>query len=214
MSEQHEYESLVYWKQEKVENIGPWAWIATDTGAWEGPHQDWIDHKKLLHEHIPKFEFVIQAGGCQGLYPRLYATFTQRIITLEPDELNFFCLVQNCQLERIIKIQAALSDQLGMCGMNRVTMANTGMHGIKEGIYIPTLTLDTFINVPALTLIHLDVEGHEYKALVGGIELIKKFMPAIMVERGQTDEIKTLLGGLGYVVKGTSVSDTLWMPGR
>jgi hypothetical protein len=44
-----------------------------------------------------------------------------------------------------------------------------------------TIALDSF-NIPKLDFIKLDIQGFEYKALIGGINTIKNNMPTIFIE--------------------------------
>ena len=70
-----------------------------------------------------------------------------------------------------------------------------------------TIALDS-LNIPKLDFIKLDIQGFEYKALIGGINTIKNNMPTIFIEnydgRCADDQIEqerapiNLLLELGY----------------
>ena len=49
---------------------------------------------KLLPQN--KRKLIIQAGGNAGLYPKLYSTMFEKVITFEPDHRWFVCLINNC----------------------------------------------------------------------------------------------------------------------
>lgn len=82
----------------------------------------------------------------------------------------------------------------------------------REGIahqIVTQKTLDSF-NFKDVDFIKIDVEGHEYKVLQGGIETIKKYKPIIVIEENEAPEVfnkgkmfdaTNFLKTLGYKVK-------------
>lgn len=192
-----------------VDNITDWTWIGTDWEAWEGPVRCWTQtHKKAYLEKVKKFDVCVQAGGNLGLYPRLFAEHFKTVFTFEPDPLNFHCLVNNCQKDNIIKIQAALGDECKMIEVARLNYSNAGLHRIHNAADpahkpikiigpIPMLTLDS-MNLPACDLLQLDVEEHEFKSLQGAVKTLEKFKPVVSVERTNHD-ISNMLHNMGYV---------------
>lgn len=195
-------------EEHTVDGITDWTWIGTDWEAWEGPVRCWTQtHKKAYLEKVKKFDVCLQAGGNLGLYPRLFAEQFKTVYTFEPDPLNFHCLVNNCQLDNIIKVQAALGDECKMIEVARLNYSNAGLHRIHDPSdpahkpikiisHIPMFTIDT-LNLEACDLIQLDTEGHEFKCLLGAKNTLQKFKPVVSVERC-TNEISDLLHGLGY----------------
>lgn len=201
-------------KEQTVAGVGPWAWIAndggSDGGAWGGPKQDFENsHVHAYKKHIEKWDVVVQAGGCQGMYPRLFSEMFGRVYTFEPDPLNFFVLTLNCQRENIIKMQTALGAENKLITVSRNSPQNYGMHTISEKQqFIPMIKLDT-LNLDACDFIQLDVEGYEIFALRGAEETIKKFKPVISCERGNK-EIIDFLTPFGYTAVEQTVMDTIY----
>lgn len=213
----NEYEALCRIRDEECDGIKPWHWITEDNGGWDGPKGDWeTSHKPKILKHVGKRDCCISAGGNQGLYPRILGELFAYVYTFEPDPLNFYCLVRNCQMDNIIKIQAALGETNEMCRVIRKPMENTGMHTIelqrKEDCHIPVLTIDSF-HFQNLDLIHLDLEGHELPALKGAIRNIQQHRPLIMAERGQNDAFKQFMSQYGYKNIDHSISDTIYKYG-
>jgi FkbM family methyltransferase len=210
----HEYETLFKRRnsdEEKVDGLTGWLWIDVDHGGWDGPKMDWeTSHKKTIHKYCKKFDLAICAGGNQGLYPRLLSDHFRNVITFEPDPLNFFCLVANCQKDNIVKIQGALGAEHELVEMRRVAMDNTGMHEIliSPAGYIPMFKVDD-LKLRALDLLWLDLEGYEQKAVEGAINAIDQHRPLIMAERGH-DNILNLIKDFGYREVCRSVSDTVY----
>lgn len=205
---------FTYLRDETVDGIGPWTWIQFEKGAWEGPKQDWEkSHKEKYLGYCKKFDTVLCAGGNQGMYPRLLSEHFKTVYTFEPDALNFYCLVQNCQKESILKFQAALGSRNMMIDMIKAYPDNTGMHRVCEsdkGI-IPMFKVDNF-DFHSLDFMQLDVEGHEIEILRGAEKTIEKHLPLISCENGNQD-IEQFLAQYGYKRVDQSVSDTIYSAG-
>jgi FkbM family methyltransferase len=216
----------VHVRDQLIDNTGPWTWVKQDDGAWTGPKENWEQsHKQAWLSNVKKFDVVVQAGGNCGMYPRLLAQHFKRVYTFEPDPLNFHCLVNNTQLENVIKIQAALGDENRLITVVRGGFSNVGTHTVAENneaqltwvvpfqsvlTNIPCMTLDT-LNLDQCDFIQLDVEGYEAKVLRGAKNTIEKFKPAISCENGHVSGVKDFLVSLGYTVKLVSGADTLYV---
>jgi len=205
------YENVLRIRNESVDGIKDWLWISSDNGAWDGPKMDWeTSHKIKYFEHVKKFDVCVQAGGNQGMYPRLLSEKFASVYTFEPDPLNFHCLVYNCQKMNIYKFNAALGDIAGDLFLSRGSMTNTGTHTVNNnnGFKIIQMTIDS-LNLSACDLIALDIEGYEEQALKGAIKTIEKYKPVIAAERG-VGSMQKVLEDLGYVYRGNSVSDQIF----
>lgn len=205
-----EYESLLTTRHQLAGGLKPWAWISQDSGAWEGPCIEWDSHKEKAEKHVTDWRICVQAGGNQGMYPRLYSDMFEHVYTFEPDPLNFHCLVNNCQKDIIYKMQAALGENTGLAKVNRYSMDNTGMHTVStEGdCFVPMVTIDS-LNLPYCGLFQLDLERYELHALRGAVETIQRCKPVIQCELGN-DEILAFLKQFGYDVVDNSAADTFY----
>jgi FkbM family methyltransferase len=208
-----EFESILKLREELMDGEGPWMWVLSDTGAWDGPKKDWEhSHKIKYMQYLKHNKAVVTAGANLGLYAKKYASMFEVVWAFEPDYLNFHCLVNNCQNENVIKIQAILGSQNGVAGISQEHMNNVGMHRVNEQTgFIPVLTIDS-LNLPYCSLIQLDVEGYELHALCGAVETIRKHRPVIAAENGSGPEIDKLLSDMNYKNQDQSVSDTIWVP--
>jgi FkbM family methyltransferase len=207
------YEALIEPRHENIDGIADWRWVAADQGAWNGPKNDWVtSHKVKYMEHVRKFDVVVQAGGNCGMYPRLFAQYFKWVYTFEPDPVNFMALVLNCQIDNVVKMQAALGNNRSMVELHRHNLSNVGMHKVKESAIarIPQLRIDD-LSLGDCDLIQLDVEEYELQVLLGGIETIKKFKPVIAVENSTAD-IQKLLYKIGYETASSSHMDTVYRP--
>jgi FkbM family methyltransferase len=205
------YADLVHIRDEEVDGVGPWTWVKSDHGAWDGPKYDWeTSHKDRYLHYVKKFKVAVQAGGCQGMYPRLLARNFKAVYTFEPDPLNFYCLVQNCQEDHIVKIQAALGNEPSLITVNRGNMENVGMHQVKPNGFIPQIQLDN-IDFPELDLLCLDVEGYEQPVLDGAMYTIRKHKPVVVLEMPSGDT-QRMLEVQGYKLQEWSRSDAIFSP--
>ncbi len=211
------FQELCYFRDTLVCDVGPWLWLKEDTGAWNGPHQEFPGLKEKIAKKTWNKRVIVQAGGNLGLYPRLWSDVFQTVYTFEPDPKNFFCLNHNCQKANIIKFNAALGEKAGtiwLNGLNNTT--NVGMHKVdykkqdNASLQVQVMTVDS-LNLEHCDAIQLDVEDFEPSVLAGAIETIKRCKPIISVERGRRfEESKTILETLGYVEYDTNVADTLF----
>jgi FkbM family methyltransferase len=208
-----QYGDQTFIRERAIDGIPQWRWIRGDNGAWDGPVDDWItSHKAAYQAHVKDWSVVVQAGGNLGLYPRLLSQMFGIVYTFEPDPLNFYHLVQNCQVDNIIKIQAAVGFHREPVMVNRLTMDNVGMHQVTQvdRAAIPQLRIDD-LNLKTCGLIALDVEGYEINALNGAIETIRRCKPVIACER-PTHLVLAFMEVEGYVKAQESKMDTIFVP--
>jgi FkbM family methyltransferase len=196
-----------------IDDAGPWMWPKNDRGASESidftgkidsggwTASDWVvNHKenllKLFADRDKKV--VVQAGGCAGLYPRLLSNIFETVYTFEPDKLNFYCLINNCQKDNIIAINGALGSQHSMITLSELDVGNIGMHKVIETnkSFIPVFTIDD-LALNNCDLIWLDVEGYEYNVIQGALRTIEKFKPVLIMET-YSNSIARQLNQFGY----------------
>jgi FkbM family methyltransferase len=200
---------------EEVDGVGNWTWVNADVGVWHWPKVDWLPLKDKYLKHCSKFDVVVQAGGACGMYPRLLAEFFHLVYTFEPDPYNFHCLVNNCQLDRIYKIQAALGDESGTKFLHQSERSNSGMHRIKDlPGSTPVVRLDD-LNLPACDLLSLDVEEYEVPALLGAEKTIQRHKPVIVCECLTSDhnkKVSEVLKKFGYGKVDSQSCDVFYKP--
>lgn len=201
----------------KIEQREGWYWPFKDRSCWP-----WLQNEKdspeLVSAYCGQRRTVIQAGGNVGFYVRPYAELFERVITFEPDRLNFQCLTMNVENENVIKIQACLGNTRNTVSLT-TSRKNIGAYHVNEkGGQIPTLLIDDF-NVQDCDLLHLDIEGFELFALQGAVETIKRCRPVIALEWmnhgekfGAPDSaIEEFLLNLGYTFRGDVYHDKVFM---
>lgn len=162
-----------------VENRNGWLWPKTDVRCWEYM-QKYPDLPFEISEFVSGKSVVVQAGGNCGFYPKKYSTIFQQVYTFEPEWLNFYCLCHNVPEPNVIKSQACLGHESKLVSLN-VFEKNRGKTHISGTGNYPVYLIDN-IGLEICDLIHLDIEGYEYFALLGSEKTIKKCKPVIVVE--------------------------------
>jgi FkbM family methyltransferase len=165
-----------------------------------------------------QFRTVIQAGGNIGVFPATMAQQFERVITVEPDTVNYQTLSLNvAEYKNINYQQAAFGDKEGMASVDQIQPDNIGAHQIKPGNNVKVLTIDSF-NVDDCDFIQLDVEGSEHQALLGAEQTIKKTYPVITLElKGlgsrygfSNEDTIDLLASWGYEIVGRVNRDVIF----
>jgi len=180
--------------------------------------------RSTVEKWCPNRSCVLQAGGWQGLFPQLLSDYFDQVITLEPEPINFYCLANNCQSEKIIKIQAALGEECGWATLDRTE--NAALSRIVQNEFpawqinvakqhtVPVITVDS-LKLPDLGLLFLDIENYEIFALRGAVNTLARTGAPVIVELSFLEEINTqvseLLSNLGYRVAENFGLDLLYV---
>lgn len=165
--------------QAYIENRDGWWWPAHDKGCWNYMNM-YPNLPTEISEYVPEKNVVVQAGGNCGFYPKQYAKLFKTVYTFEPEWLNFHCLSRNVTERNVIKSQSCLGDKPGLVYMN-VNYKNVGKTHVDGPGTVPVSLIDN-LALTECNLIHLDIEGYEYFALLGAINTIKSFRPVIVIE--------------------------------
>lgn len=150
-------------------------------------------------QHVENRRVAVQAGGNCGVYAKQYADEFGSLYTFEPESLNFYCLTQNLsEYNNVYKIQSFLGKGTEKTASiynpaDKQSEPNSGMFEKHNGPgAIPVLAID-HLGLNNCDLIHLDIEGGEYDALIGAEQTIKQFRPLICLEWFQNQEKLTEL---------------------
>lgn len=129
-------------------------------------------------------EYFVDCGAYSGDTVQRFIKLTggrySKIVAIEPDNRSYKKAVKNLSgIEGISLYNTLLSDK-----NERVFFSSgegRGNSRRKEGEERISTTLDELLQGEVPTLIKLDVEGDEEKALEGGRETIKKFKPKLIL---------------------------------
>jgi FkbM family methyltransferase len=145
---------------------------------------------------------VIDAGANVGQYSMLAATGvgpSGSVHSFEPIPSNFARLrehIDNNCLSNVFLSQCALwrEETSLILGMPSRMINNAGAYSVRAGydpaslVEAQAISLDAYVAKQELSrvdLIKMDIEGAEPFALIGGLNLIEKFKPTILMEINQ-----------------------------
>lgn len=176
-----------------------------------------------VHEHdtidaiigYSKGNAIVHAGTFFGdMLPAFSQNFS-KVYAFEPQSSIYQCAATTVQLNALDNVELAhcgLSSKQGSAlikiGNNQGKQTGSaarivGRHeGVTENITITTI--DACVGDEVIDVIHLDVEGQEYRALIGAKQTIDKHKPVIVLETrgGQLNDFKKLLIPRGYKLVG------------
>ncbi|OJJ23548.1 hypothetical protein BKI52_04065 [marine bacterium AO1-C] len=118
-----------------------------------------------------------------------------KIISFEPDPLNFQRLSKNLSLnnfQNIVLENKGLAQKSGELNLMVFEESNRGMNRIvpqgstnAKSVKVNVVRLDDYLNenpLEKLNLIKIDVEGYEMNVLQGAQQTIQKFKPQLFIE--------------------------------
>lgn len=212
-----------------IEDRNKWFWIKGDDATFNIISPEFAPLRDKVLEKVSGRRTIVQAGGAQGMYPRLWANHFEHVITFEPTHLAFLVLNLNCaDKANVTAFNAALHNKAeslymytnypGNLGMNRVWndhmpyVPKTTDWNDPRGEKVVAMRLDD-LDITDCDAIQLDVEEWEAHALEGAIKTITACRPVITLET-VTPSAKEFLEGLGYESGTTGIPDTIFYPKR
>ena len=199
-----------------IENKGGIWWPRLDVHCRIACTSAQEDVKNII-QYCSKRNTVVQAGGNVGIWPLELSKYFTSVVTLEPDPENYECLLKNTSDNpRIKSYNAGLSDKYEWVDLYR-EFDNCGAHYVRGEGEIELFTLDG-MNLGSCDLIALDIEGYEYKALVGAVKTIEKYHPSIVCEEKglgklhgiDKNAIAGMLSELGYKMRDKIGNDAIY----
>jgi FkbM family methyltransferase len=142
----------------------------------------WPNIPEELSRHVDIKGTVLQAGGNCGFYARKYAEIFNKVITVEPDLVNFYCLLRNTRMHNHVHpYRAALGDKGDFISLELPHEKNVGTYFVSGQGNIPQITIDG-MKLKWCNLIHLDIEGYELFALQGAKQTLQRCQPTVALE--------------------------------
>jgi len=165
--------------------------IILNNNIWE--EELFNDHIK---PHIKENTTIFDCGSFVGSHTILINKLNRNndIIAFEMMPEHYKLLVDNIKMnnyENILPFNTALSDKFGwttlpniMYNKSDTNFGATTLGSSETKSNIPMITLDHIENYlrKPLSFIKMDVEGYELFALKGGLNIITKYKPIILIE--------------------------------
>jgi FkbM family methyltransferase len=176
-----------------------------------------LDHDQnmlpLLSEHINEGDVVLDIGANIGSHAIFYSNlvgYTGQVMCFEPNLRAWECLKYNLGgIKNVQLLKKAVSDKPGKVDIVEPN-ENYGMaYTVEGGKTVECITIDS-LNLKRCDFIKMDIEGNEYKALLGAAETIRAHKPTMLIEinkpalaRANTSftDIATLLKIWGYSIE-------------
>lgn len=145
---------------------------------------------------------VVEVGANIGGHTVRMAKKAGWVIAFEPQRIVHQLLCANIALNSLRNVDAhwaAVGEKMGkiqVFEINPDIPDNFGGLALNlgyEGPEVPCYTLDSFVNVPSLKLLKVDVEGMELDVLKGAVKTIEKHQPFLYVENDRPENSKALL---------------------
>lgn len=196
-----------------------------------------IGFLEFVRNNYPKQKTILDIGANIGNHSLFFSEFLEydEIICFEPFEKNVDLLKLNLMGKNCKIMDYALSDSNSEKTLYNSQSNNFGgfsLHSydgskgenksfiVKDKV--TTKTLDS-LNLSNISMIKIDVEGHENSVLLGGIETIKNNQPIIFIENlssgypnlFKNSQFDEFFGKVGYVRTLTNIKGSfmdLWVP--
>lgn len=147
-----------------------------------------INHLKVF---VTKDSYVLDVGANVGYYTLQFSSWTSgvgRVIAIEPELNNLMSLKNSLDKKHISNvdiIQAAAVEFDGDINL-QINPDNPADHRISDsGLKVKAISIDTLMQSfrwPHVSLIKIDVQGSEYRALLGAQKILLSSYPVILME--------------------------------
>lgn len=165
----------------------------------------------LLHQWVKPGSAAIDVGANIGHYTLRLAQLVGEhghVIAFEPMPQTFKLLQNNVRvadpLANVTLYERAASDADRTVRMFQPTFTDSGLPDPYEASIRPdgqttvrTVRVDSLAYRNDVSLVKIDVEGHEYQVLRGMRSLLERCHPVLIVE-GDARSVRTLLEAMGY----------------
>lgn len=192
-----------------------------------GTYQE--SHFTAALKYVRNFRVAIDGGAHIGTWSRLMAEKFDTVLAFEPSPDTVEALRANMEqfgCTNVNVLNEALSDKPEKIRMTLEgspedeARGNTGARYIAAGGDIQAVKIDSFA-LTKLDFLKLDIEGAEYKALLGAVRTLKHCRPVILFEDKrkcqkhfgvQRQQIYRLLTAYGYKRAERIGCDEIWVP--
>ena len=188
-------------------------------------HDNWeVEEIKFFRQLLSKSHRFINVGANVGVYVLLARQSGLAVTAFEPVPQTVQFLLQNLEInsltDQVTVIPAAVSDATGVetiygVGTGASLLKDWGNNPKSLAQRVPVVCLDDVIKMPNKNeqlLILVDVEGLEYKALLGAKKLIAAWPRPIWIvetisegtesaQKGSANEVFSLFAKAGYSAK-------------
>lgn len=157
---------------------------------------------------------VIDCGAHVGLFSLAAAQHAAKVVSVEPDPLNFRLLEVNRELNRashITCLNRALWSEPGEVSFHRTGQTTGGTVSDEGELRVPTTTIDELVAEHGdVDLLKLDIEGAEFPAIeaAGSLDRVKRIAAELHLdEPGAEEPLVRKLAEAGFNVEVIRAAD-------
>ena len=153
----------------------------------------------IFEDYVKPDWVCLDIGTFIGMHTMTLAKKCKFVIGFEAQPLIYSCLkrtIKSKDLNNVILHNVALSSSKGTTKIHTNNDGNASLQGIRDhkfkwSYHIKKNTLDSY-DIPRVDLMKIDIEGSEWSAIEGGLNLIEKHRPSIIIEtfRGKKNKEK------------------------
>ena len=182
-------------------------WIDDFTNRLKGHEKEVNSLLVDLIDKLPEDTCIIDAGAHIGdtIIPLSKECSKKNIILygIDPDKTKIEFVDQMCKLNNLKNIKTIVGGLSNKNGKGElIKKEHAGAWKINDkGNDFDIYNIDELFKNKKISLIHLDVEGYEYKTLLGSLNTINKHKPYLVIEilHGEdTNKIIPLLNKINY----------------
>lgn len=144
-----------------------------------------IDHLERALEFVPGRAVAIDGGANVGAWTRLMAKHFAAVHSFEPNPDVFRCLERNVRewhADAVVTVyQKGISDRREFVSIGTKEGARTVTGRVTGPGEIECITLDS-LNLADCSLLKLDLEGYELRALKGAEATMDRYHPWVLIE--------------------------------
>lgn len=161
---------------------------------------------------IPDGSCVIDAGAHVGdtLAPLSYTAIKNDknviVYGIDPDKTKISFIDELCKINNLTNVKTIVGGLSNKSGNGSIKILDNLPHAgawvvDDKGNDFDIYTIDKLFKDSNIGLIHLDVEGYEYKSLLGATEILRRYKPLLVIEilHGEDkNNIIPFLRNIGY----------------
>ena len=156
-------------------------------------YKHWLEPTPVaLKDYVEPGSWIIDVGANVGFYTHLFAAWVSqggKVLSIEPEQQNFLQLQQFVQSQKlgakVVAVQAVASEIDGKLKLLLNPDSHADHRIAVDGIATDSWRLDSLIakhGWPRVSLIKIDVQGSEPRVLLGSLEILARFGPAVYME--------------------------------
>lgn len=163
-------------------------------GCWLGSYE--YEQRSVFEKYVETGDVVFDVGAHVGFYTLVASAIVGshgHVVAFEPLPRNLSYLSEHLamnQIDNVTVIDKAVSDHMGFVRFRVHENRSMGRIADDGGMEVATVCLDEFIensNLPPPSCIKMDVEGGEYRALLGTRAYLSQSRPVVFLSTHGSD---------------------------